>query len=76
MKGGFLSGGPSKPKPVKKAEDLTHIKAKPKEETLKLTEVQDAMSSTLLKNKDEWLTPEFFTKLAQNPTLLKAFQQP
>ncbi len=65
MKGGFLLGNPAqKPKPQKKAEDLTHIKAKPKEEQLKLSEVQEAMSSTLVKNKDEWLTPEFFTKLA------------
>lgn len=80
MKGGFLLGGPSKPKqqqqPVKKAEDLTHIKAKPKDETLKLGEVQDAMQSTILKNKDEWLNQDFFTKLASNPKLFKAFTDP
>ena len=34
------------------------------------------MTSTLAKNKEEWLTPEFFTKLAQNPKLLAAFQNP
>ena len=79
MRGGFLSGGNSRPKaqqPVKKTEDLTHIKAKPKDETLKINEVQDAMTSTLLKNKNEWLTPDFMTKLASNPMLIKAFSNP
>jgi arsenate reductase-like glutaredoxin family protein len=38
--------------------------------------VQEAMAANLTKNKDEWLTPEFFAKLAQNPKLLKAFQDP
>lgn len=34
------------------------------------------MSSQLLKNKDEWLNQEFFTKLATNPKLLQAFTDP
>ena len=34
------------------------------------------MQSQLLKNKDEWLNQDFFTKLAQNPSLLKAFTDP
>ena len=54
-------------------EDLTHIKAKDKSENLKFQEVQEAMSNTLEKNKDDWMTPEFFSKLAQNPKMLKAF---
>ena len=29
-----------------------------------------------MKNKDEWLTPELFQKLAQKPKLLKAFSDP
>ncbi|CDW86300.1 UNKNOWN [Stylonychia lemnae] len=85
MKGGFLLGGNSKPtqsqqRPQaqiqKPAEDLTHIKAKPKDDQLKLQEVQEAMSSTLLKKKDEWMNADFFQKLQQNPLLLKAFTNP
>lgn len=29
-----------------------------------------------MQKKDEWMTPDFFTKLASNPTLMKAFQNP
>ena len=77
MKGGFLNQKPRAQVPKQKPlEDLTHIKAKPKEEQLKINEVQEAMTSTLLKKKDEWLTPEFFNKLAGNPKLLQAFQNP
>ena len=42
---------------------MRHIKAKPSDEALKLKEVQKAMEE----KKDEWLTPDFFTKLAANP---------
>lgn len=52
---------------------MTHVKAKTKQEQLQFSEVQEAMAANLTKNKDEWLTPEFFAKLAQNPKLLKAF---
>jgi hypothetical protein len=57
MKGGFFNSAPKKStggstqsaKPVssqpKPAEDLTHIKAKGKEEQLKFSEVQEAMQS-------------------------------
>ena len=34
------------------------------------------MSENLIKNKDEWMNQEFFTKLASNPKLFKAFQDP
>ena len=34
------------------------------------------MASHLEKNKDQWMTPEFFQKLAANPRLLAAFQDP
>jgi hypothetical protein len=44
MKGGFLLGGAKKPaKP--KVEDVTHLKAQPKNENLKLNEVQNAMGT-------------------------------
>ena len=78
LKGGFLLGPQKKTQkqPVKQAEDLTHIKAKPKDEQLKFEEVQSAMSGQLLKNKDEWLNQDFFTKLASNPKLMRAFQDP
>lgn len=29
-----------------------------------------------LKNKNEWLTPDFMQKLAQSPNMIKAFQNP
>lgn len=70
MKGGFLLGGgaPKKAAPKKataepKIEDVTHVKAKGKNSALELTEVQEAMKSRLVQNKDEWLTPEFYKKL-------------
>jgi len=31
------------------------------------------MQNTLLSKKEEWLTPDFFAKLAANPKLLEAF---
>ena len=34
------------------------------------------MSSSVLGKKDEWLTPDLFSKIAQNPTLAKAFKDP
>lgn len=80
MQAGFLNGPPPKkkaaPKPKAEQEDLTHLKAKPKGENLKFDEVQEAMNSNMMKNKDEWLTPELFQKLAQKPKLLKAFSDP
>ena len=51
MKAGFL-GGPQKRAPAKKAEpkptieDVTHIKAKGKNDNLKMDEVQEAMKAS------------------------------
>lgn len=54
-----------------KIEDHTNIKAsKDKNDHLKFKEVQEAMTNTLEKNKDEWANAEFFEKLAKNPRLL------
>ena len=57
-------------------EDVTHVKAKSKDEQLKLDEVQDAMKPFLEKTKDQWMGADFFEKLAKNPKLFKAFQDP
>ena len=81
---GFLDSKPAKktqaPKQKAEPEDLTHVKAKDKSEQLKIDEVQDAMKAKtghfLEQSKDQWMTPEFFEKLAKNPKLLKAFQNP
>lgn len=68
---GFLNAKPKKqavkkaaPEPEKKqqaqVEDLTHMKAKGKDDRLKLDEVQDAMNQSknfLETSKDKWLTP-------------------
>ena len=40
---------------------------------MKFEEVQDAMKGNYEQAKKDWLTPEFFEKLAKNPKLLKAF---
>jgi len=70
-----LNSKPAKKKPV--VEDHTNIKAsKDKADNLKLKEVQEAMTNTLEKNKNDWLTPEFMLKLQQNPRLLAAFTDP
>ena len=75
MSAGFLNSKPSKKKPV--VEDHTNIKAsKEKNDNLKLKEVQEAMTNTLQKNKNDWLTPEFMAKLQKNPRLLAAFTDP
>ena len=79
MKGGFLNSGPAKkpaPKQAPKVEDMTHVKAQPKSETLKMPEVQQAMAETLVKEKDSWLTPDFMQKLQSKPHLIAAFQNP
>ena len=56
------------PAPAKvQQEDLTHLKAKSKDENLKINEVQDAMTNGFDKAKQDWLTPQFFEKLAKSP---------
>jgi hypothetical protein len=71
---GFLQGK-SITDPV--IEDHTDIKAsKDKNDNLKFKEVQEAMTNTLEKNKDEWCNPDFLMKLQKNPKLLKAFTNP
>ncbi len=52
---------------------MTHIKAIPKNETLKIEEVQSAMADNVLKTKEQWLTPELMQKLLAKPQLLAAF---
>ena len=59
MRAGFLSGPPPKKKPAPAApaskpviEDVTHLKAQPKDERLQMPEVQEAMANNLTKNKD------------------------
>ena len=84
LKGGFLLGGGAKKtaasKPAQKQkpkiEDMTHVKAKPKEDQLKFDEVQNAMKTGLEKNKDEWLNQDLMAKIAQSPRLMAAFQNP
>ena len=54
MLGGGAKKTATKPaqKPAPKIEDVTHVKAKPKEDQLKFDEVQNAMKTGLEKNKD------------------------
>lgn len=74
---GFLNAPPKKKKTKAdpKVEDITYVKAKPKEETkenLKFKEVQDALND----KKDEWWTPDLLSKILKNETLRKAFTSP
>ena len=55
---------------------MTHIKAKPKDEQLKLDEVQQAMASGLEKMKDTWAGPELMEKIKNSPKLMAAFSDP
>ena len=58
-------------------EDHTNIKAsKDKNDHLKFKEVQEALTNTLEKNKDDWCNADFLLKLQKNPRLLKAFTNP
>lgn len=83
MKGGFLLGGGAKKKPAAKpqtqqpkVEDMTHIKAKPKDENLRFDDVQSAMKTGLEKNKDQWLNEDLMSRIAKSPRLMAAFQNP
>jgi hypothetical protein len=55
---------------------MTHLKAKPKTEILKIDEVQEAMTSALMKDKDSWLNEAFMAKLMAKPHLMAAFSDP
>lgn len=77
MKGGFLNGGNKSTKPKQtttaqqnksKVEDLTHLKAKSKDENLKIPEVQNAISS--MPKQEDWLNEDFLKKMTANPKLL------
>jgi arsenate reductase-like glutaredoxin family protein len=72
MSSGFLNARPPAKKAKPAPEDLTHLKSQGKDANLKLKEVQE----TMLPNKKDWLTPELLEKIAKNPSLLKAFQDP
>lgn len=75
MRGGFLNGPPpKKAKPAAAAvEDHTNLKAKSKDDTLKMPEVQEAMAQNLMNNKDQWLNQDFMAKLMAKPHLMQAF---
>ena len=76
---GFLLGA-NKPKPKKESkepvvEDLSHIKAKPKEDSLKLAEIE-AMKKEVLEKQNQWMTPELMKAVWENEKLRTAMQDP
>jgi hypothetical protein len=75
LKGGFLLGGGQK-KAQPKVEDVTHVKAKSKDESLKIDEVQSAMKSNLEATKEQWINAELFEKIKKSPKLMAAFADP
>lgn len=70
-KGFFL--GPRKKEP--KVEDLSHIKARPKEDALKLAEIE-AMKREVAETQSQWLTPELLKQIAGSEKLRRAMQDP
>lgn len=70
MQAGFFNQKP-KPKPQDKPQDVTHVKAIPKTETLKIEEVQSALTAeSIAAKKDQWLTPELLQTLMSKPDML------
>ena len=55
---------------------MTHVKAKPKEDSLKIDEVQDAMKFNLDQTKEQWINAELFEKIKKSPKLMAAFADP
>jgi len=53
-------------------EDHTNLKATKKEDIFKMPEVQDALNSNLMKDKDKWCNEDLMSKIAANPKLLAA----
>ncbi|XP_076079901.1 uncharacterized protein LOC143049998 [Mytilus galloprovincialis] len=78
MKKGFMfGGGSSQPKPSQeKTKEASVPYVKKNEESLKLDEVQQAMSDTITSKKDEWMTDDLLSKVEKNETLLKKLQDP
>ena len=87
MQGGFFGAAPKKKpaqstvktvsKPAEpKIEDHTHLKATPKDDIFKMPEVQEALNSNLMKNKDQWMNEDLIARIAKNPKLLAALQDP
>ncbi|CAC5393237.1 unnamed protein product [Mytilus coruscus] len=78
MKKGFMfGGGSSKPKSSQeKTKEASVPYVKKKEESLKLDEVQQAMSDTITSKKDEWMTDDLLSKVEKNESLLKKLQDP
>ena len=76
---GFLLGSNKGAKKQKKEEpeieDLSHIKAKPKEDSLKLAEIE-AMKKQVLETQSSWLTPELLKKMGASEKIRKALNDP
>ena len=74
MAKGFLLGA-QKPKPKDQIEDLSHIKAKPKEDALKLAEIE-AIKKEVQEKQDQWMTPELLKVVWENEKLRGAMNDP
>lgn len=74
MQAGFFNQQPKKKQVI---EDVTHVKAVTKNETLKIEEVQSAMSAEkIAQTKDQWMTPELLQTLMSKPHMMQVLQDP
>lgn len=84
MKGGFFNRKKKKKNKKKKStsEQKTSIPvlkpAEKKEDPLRISEVQEAMSETAMNTlkKGEWVNNDLMKKIRENPTLLRTFSDP
>ena len=81
MKGGFFNRKKKKKKSTSKREETPIPVLKPvqkKEDSLRIEEVQDAMSETAMNTlkKGEWVNNDLMEKIRENPTLLRTFSDP
>ncbi|ETW09831.1 hypothetical protein H310_00291 [Aphanomyces invadans] len=80
--GGLKKGFFRQAKPPKKEvatvapPDIPTIRRNPAKESLHIPEVHAAMNQMQNLKPDDWMTPAFFEKLAQNPKLCQAMQNP
>ncbi|CAK4078498.1 unnamed protein product [Aphanomyces euteiches] len=75
-KGFFSNAKPLKEKHESNQPEIPTIRRNPASNSLKLPEVQAAMSEMQNLKPEDWMTPDLFEKLAKDPKLSQALQNP
>ncbi|CAK4716520.1 hypothetical protein LEN26_012147 [Aphanomyces euteiches] len=73
-KGFFSNAKPLKEKPESNQPEIPTIRRNPASNSLKLPEVQAAMSEMQNLKPEDWMTPDLFEKLAKDPKLSQGAQ--